>query len=68
MGINKMNATTVSDGVFENIIIELNKLSGNNTALDVWLKCGADPNAADYDKRTPLHLAYDKDNKKVHNV
>ncbi|KAL5259485.1 hypothetical protein ACHWQZ_G009806 [Mnemiopsis leidyi] len=26
--------------------------------LQVWLECGVDPNCKDYDKRTPLHIAY----------
>ena len=30
---------------------------GNNVSLAAWLKARADPNAADYDSRTPLHIA-----------
>lgn len=36
---------------------------GDNKSLYNWLKCGASPNVADYDERTPLHLSYACDNK-----
>lgn len=32
-------------------------LRGNTEMLRLFLENGADPNAADYDMRTPLHIA-----------
>jgi len=33
--------------------------------IKIWLQCGANPSVCDYDNRTPLHIAYSRQNKEI---
>lgn len=51
----------------ETITLLLCNMASNNESqkIEAWLHCGANPNLGDYDNRTPLHIAYSKNNLKV---